>query len=497
MELVRKSIPYYDVILDNVTVYEESTDAIVPDTFADIARITYADGTVSVKDKSPQNDRILVSGSVMATVLYQPENETSLRRLDIPLNFAHIEDGRGVGTDSVCFIRCTVAAVSARAVNSRKISVTARLCFESSAYKPVELAYTERIDSGETPLEVLYDTREIPLLCAADTGEFTVLDDLELANADDLELLHTGCALRQNECRAMNGRVMVRGEALLRMLARDDTGSLQMISQSVPFTQAVDVEGLTEGEPVTVRLAVRHTDCVLASGGILSVGIGVDALILRDETHAIHTIRDLYQTRYDLQVQGKQTGIRSCALCGAFSADGTETMPMGMRVSQYISAQAVCTGILVEDNDNVRLKVEIDVIYLDDDGALYQTHRTQNIPVRASMPLHGAVPQDIAIQVTASPSGEDSASLRFAVSGGMSRTVQEGIQDITSVEISEEQRPGMGDITLVLRCVEEGEQLWDIAKQYSTTTAAIRAANELPDDRQVVSAQMLMIPIEQ
>ena len=220
MELVRKSIPYYDVILDNVTVYEESTDAIVPDTFPDIARITYADGTVSVKDKSPQNDRILVSGSVMATVLYQPENETGLRRLDIPLNFAHIEDGRGVGTDSVCFIRCTVAAVSARAVNSRKISVTARLCFESSAYKPVELAYTERIDSGETPLEVLYDTREIPLLCAADTGEFTVLDDLELANADDLELLHTGCALRQNECRAMNGRVVVRGEALLRMLAR-------------------------------------------------------------------------------------------------------------------------------------------------------------------------------------------------------------------------------------------------------------------------------------
>ncbi len=86
MELVRKSIPYYDVILDNVTVYEESTDAIVPDTFPDIARITYADGTVSVKDKSPQNDRILVSGSVMATVLYQPENETSLRRQRFPAN---------------------------------------------------------------------------------------------------------------------------------------------------------------------------------------------------------------------------------------------------------------------------------------------------------------------------------------------------------------------------------------------------------------------------
>ena len=90
MELVRKSIPYYDVILDNVTVYEESADAIVPDTFPDIARIAYADGMVTVGDQSPQNDRILVSGSVAATVLYQPEGETGLRRRDSPLSFAHI-----------------------------------------------------------------------------------------------------------------------------------------------------------------------------------------------------------------------------------------------------------------------------------------------------------------------------------------------------------------------------------------------------------------------
>lgn len=252
------------------------------------------------KTSRRRNDRILVSGSVSATVLYQPEGETGLRRLDVPLSFAHIEEGRGVGTDSVCFVRCSVAAVNARAVNSRKVSVTARLCFEATAYHPETLTYTEQVEGGETPLEVLYDTREVSLLHAANTGEFTVLDDLELNHADDLELLHTDCTLRQNECRAMNGRVLVRGEAMLRLLVRDDTGSLQQITQNVPFTQTIDVEGLTEGEPVTLRLAVRNVDCVLANGGLLSVGVGASALVLRDGTHAVRTIRDLYQTKHEL-----------------------------------------------------------------------------------------------------------------------------------------------------------------------------------------------------
>ena len=51
MDLIRNSIPYYDVILDNTSTYEESADAIVPDTFPDIARIVYADGMVTIKDQ--------------------------------------------------------------------------------------------------------------------------------------------------------------------------------------------------------------------------------------------------------------------------------------------------------------------------------------------------------------------------------------------------------------------------------------------------------------
>lgn len=496
MELVRKSIPYYDVILDNVSVYEETTDAIVPDAFPDIARIVYADGTVSIKDESPQSDRVLVSGAVAATVLYQPESGETVQRLEVPLSFAHIEEARGVNSDSRCFVRCNVADVTARAVNSRKVSVTAKLCFETMVYQPCQMQYTEQIQGGDTPLEVLYDTKEICLLQDVNCCSFTILDDLEWSGAEGLELVHTDCCLRQNECRAMNGRVFLRGEALLRLLLRDDTGAFQQAAKSVPFTQLLDVDGLSEGEPVAVRLAARNLDCVLTDSGVLSAGIGVDAAILRDEKHTIQTIHDLYQTKHMLRVQAAPQKLRGCMLCGSFTADGAETVPLGMKASQYLGAKAVCTGVQA-DGEELHAKVHAEILYYDDEGGFYQARRALNVPMRVSALPPAAALGDFDVQASLSPAGEDSASLHLTMSGSAASRPPEAFQDVSAVELGEVKQSEGQDVTMILRRVEAGEPLWDIAKQYSTTVAAIRDANNIAGEQQTTQAQMLLIPMEQ
>ena len=496
MELVRKSIPYYDVILDNVSVYEESTDAIVPDAFPDIARIVYADGTVSIKDESPQNDRVLVSGSVAATVLYQPEVGGSLQSLEIPLSFAHIEEARGVSADCTCFVRCSIADVTARAVNSRKVSVSAKLCFETTVYQPSILQYTEQIQGGDTPLEVLYDTKEITLLRQVEGSSFTILDDLEWNGSEGLELLHTDCALRQNECRAMNGRMLIRGEAVLQLLLRDDTGVFQQVTKNIPFTQMLDASDMQEGDAATVRLAVRNLDCILTGSGVLSIGIGVCAVILQDEKHAIQTIHDLYQTKHALNVQVTPVKVQDCMLCGSFAADGSENIPLGMKTSQYLGAKAICMGMQME-GDTLRVKVDAFILYYDDEGNLYQTHRALHVPLRVSnLPVEPAL-HDIALQVALSPAGEDSVNVHLSASGGATKRTPQTFQDVTSVELGPERNAELCGVTLILRRVEEGESLWDIAKQYATTVSAIRSANSIAEEQKTTQAQLLLIPMEQ
>ena len=81
MELNQTSICYYEKKLAHISAATESADSIVPDTFPDIGRIVCAYGTAVIKDQTPQNDRLLVSGTVQTTVLYEPENGGKLRRL--------------------------------------------------------------------------------------------------------------------------------------------------------------------------------------------------------------------------------------------------------------------------------------------------------------------------------------------------------------------------------------------------------------------------------
>ena len=74
MELNQTSICYYDKRLAGISSCTESSDSIVPDTFPDIGRVICAYGTAAVKDRTPQNGRLLISGAVQTTILYQPEN---------------------------------------------------------------------------------------------------------------------------------------------------------------------------------------------------------------------------------------------------------------------------------------------------------------------------------------------------------------------------------------------------------------------------------------
>ena len=148
MELNQTSICYYEKKLAHISAATESADSIVPDTFPDIGRIVCAYGTAVIKDQTPQNDRLLVSGTVQTTVLYEPENGGKLRRLSVPVTFAHIEECEGLTAESICSTVCRIAAVDAEAMNSRKVSVSVQLCFLTEGYCKAECDVTESVEHG-------------------------------------------------------------------------------------------------------------------------------------------------------------------------------------------------------------------------------------------------------------------------------------------------------------------------------------------------------------
>ena len=256
MELNQTSICYYEKKLAHISAATESADSIVPDTFPDIGRIVCAYGTAVIKDQTPQNDRLLVSGTVQTTVLYEPENGGKLRRLSVPVTFAHIEECEGLTAESICSTVCRIAAVDAEAMNSRKVSVSVQLCFLTEGYCKAECNVTESVELDG--IECLSHLQSITLLEQVRSYPVTILDDIQLADAAELSLLHTDCTMQVSECRAMHGRIIVKGEAVLHCLAMQEDDAVRVLNSSTPFTQILELPEAEEDALTAVRMTVSE-----------------------------------------------------------------------------------------------------------------------------------------------------------------------------------------------------------------------------------------------
>ena len=154
MELEQKRIVYCRRQLAQTSACTETADCIVPDAFPDVGRVVYACGTAAIGDHAPQNGRLLISGTVQTVILYEPENGGGLRRLEVPLSFAHIEECAQLDSSSVCLVECRVSAVEASVVNSRKLSIAADLVLTAECYDKTACDYTENIADDHLELPV-------------------------------------------------------------------------------------------------------------------------------------------------------------------------------------------------------------------------------------------------------------------------------------------------------------------------------------------------------
>lgn len=142
LQLGKQKRMMYARVFDRTEEETCSADAVVPDALGDIGTILVTEGTfclwnLDFSDKSAQ-----IEGSVAADVVYAEEGG-ALRSFPVELPVKVRISGETLSPDVRPWLRCTLTALDARAVNSRKVRVTARLSLCLRAYRETELALTD------------------------------------------------------------------------------------------------------------------------------------------------------------------------------------------------------------------------------------------------------------------------------------------------------------------------------------------------------------------
>lgn len=488
MELIKTGVSYYTAVLSKTVICEESADAIVPDVEPDLLRIICAEGSVDLQEESFQKDRAMVSGTIRTVICYLPEKEEKPRKMEIPISFAHMEEAKGIGDGSKGIISCNVLHVHARSVNSRKISVTASLQVSYQIYTKKEMEFCTDIQSEKYSLELLKGEKELYLPVKMQNKALSILEDLEISEKN-AEFLSARCEVEAEEIKMMVGKAVIRGTARVQQSILQEDGQFGTLVHNLPFTHIVEMEEGEESDHAYAVFQVRNLSCVKRDDHTISVGITADTLLkVMDDMH-LPVILDLYQTEYELNTQADNVFVNGEKWIPEKDFTYTASVETGNRAERILD----CYGVWEKEMQNNTLPVDIHLLYEGEDQNPYSILRRIQIPLEEEKDF---MPEQVVMTITPSVGAKDSIELKIR---GRCQGIEESrqaIANIQQVEVMEDQKREKKPFHVVVRYMEDGENLWDAAKKYHTTRQEIRDANHLEETAERVEKGILLIPVK-
>lgn len=493
LQLGKQEHRMYTRIFDRIGEETCSVDAVVPDALGDLSALVVTEGTfclwnLAFSDKSAQ-----IEGCVAADVVYTEENG-ALRSFPVELPVKVHMSGDTLSEDVRPWLRCTLAALDARAVNSRKVRVTARLSLCLRAYRETELTLTERIESDggavfthTEPLCV-----HVPLAVEEQTFTATQMHRFTTGQPEtDRLLCHTESVLF-DEVRIADGRAVVQGRVRASVSYLQQGQSCPVVETfETPFSQLLDCPA--DAEPCMVQASVSLT------AAYLNVSTAADGATLEAEYHlvaqavcfgevAAECVTDAYCNTAQLQLE--------CETIPSGTVQPAE--PLHLTAEGMIACDAAALTVRAQRAELCGAAADgcdvlVHLLVTDAEQRVSCLEKRLHLPLETDgsgrAELLYALPEAPAVTATA-----DGFQLRAAVTVGLVRFCPSAFRQVTGVTAQERSSPyaAVPSLTIVRW---NGEDLWQLSKRYCSSERCIRETNGLlDDDTPAELPQYLLIP---
>lgn len=502
-ELNRTQMNGYDIRMDTTLLREETLEMIVPDACPDILRVAETDGKVLLTRKEVMEGRVELAGFFKLSVLYLPDGENGTRHLDASIPFTCAAEGKDVDPSCTVVACMRLCRADTRAINPRKVLVRAEAAVDVSVFAPRAAAISFQVAEGaEEGVEQLTETQEVYLTACVQEKPFPLSDEVTLSASKPaaLELLKSRVSLNRGDSKIIGNKLIFKGSANVNVLYRGEDNGVYTAAAELPFSQIMEVTGVAEDAECDLTLVLTGAECVLNPGDdgrTVSVSVEVLAQAVVRESRVMEVLVDAYSTREPLKaewetcpVEGRlDRGIRSQNVREVWEVSGTirEITDCRLTIGQVVKAREGEKMILTA-------QVELQALALSEEGELFAFQHPIDVPCAIELP-EGCLcfcQCEGSGEVYAAPTAAG-IEARFTLDFRYCAVTCRQVTAVCALEPGEAQADGGEQPSLVLRMLEQGERLWDVAKAYGTTITDIISANELEDESAAVG-RLLLIP---
>lgn len=506
LELKKECLEAYDLCGSFTLTQEDTAETIVPDYCPDMARIIATDGAVFIHSRDARDGRGTLSGSVRVHVLYTPEGETGIRLLEFAMPFT-VESEAGSLPDCLYLSAvCRIDFLESRMLNPRKVFTRCKLVTQMTGYRKQPLCFSSDLDAeAGFHVEKSNGSHHVSLLKHIAEKDFTFTESITLSPGRQgaAELLSSRVTGTVTETKLIGNKLVFKGVFNIHLLYRGMDGQIGSASAELPFSQIMETEDAAENARVALQLQLTGTDLQIdgadAEGREIAVTLYFHTLALVREEQDIMLLGDLYSTSYETSYE--TAPISLCSFYEQINRRQTvrEVLEIGVVASAVLSARVTCGTVSISregDLSLLRTNAAVQVLYLDEGGSCLLAERSIEVTSQLD------VPQNCTVTAAASCGddvqaaiGDRGIEVRFAVD--FHAEVCETLKKISISKVTLDQNTPKdlsGSPSLVLRCFDRQESVWELAKKYNTTISEILTANQIDREDDLPCDRLLLIP---
>ena len=506
LELKKTSLDAYETGGELTLTQEETAETIVPDYCPDIARIIETDGRVFLHSRELRDGKAEISGIVRVTVLYTPDGEGGIRTLDFSIPFTAESDGRALPGCQYLTAETDTEFLETRMLNPRKVFTHCKLVTAVTGYRRVAMSFCE--DAEVQPglgVEKRLEHQRAILLTQIAEKDFTFTEEMNLSPGREgaAELLDSQVQGMVTETKIVGSKLIFKGVFTVRVLYRTREGQCGSTLAELPFSQIMEVDGVSENAQASVALQLTGTDIQLdgddAEGRQVAVTLYFHASALLRQEQEMTLLNDLYSTVYDVAYDALPLDITCFRETLTRRQTVREVLETGVVAEAILSVSVRCGAVQVNrEGDSVTLRTAtvVRALYLDEGNVPLVAERSVDVSCQLELPDNCRVTaRAVCTEDVQASLGDRGIEVRFPVDFRVEAASRARKVCISAARIDEEKPKDLsGTPSLILRCMGKQETPWDLAKSCNTTVSAILAANQLESEDAIPREKLLLIP---
>ena len=506
LDLKSEKINYMMPVFKRRFTREETIEVIVPDSLPDILRILDTDGTPLLRSKDSDTGRVTITGVVEGCVLFIPENNGTVSRLEFDLPFSASSDDAAITSDCAIVAEASLLSAESRTLNPRKVLVKVEIACEVSCYTSKDILSVTGIESSDVMWREA--KAEIALPTAVNEKTFIFTDSLRIPSEyppmDDV--LKVQVNLVCEDVKPVGNKAIIKGSAVtdLLYLAREN-GELRECRFRSPFSQVLDTA--ISDDPDDFNMYLMLTGAYIsrdypddAGNDSLNLEVHAVAQCVYYVKRNISYISDAYSTKYVLDISRQ-----SVQLIGKGGTEHISAIAKGTAQLPCISASTECISLKLgnveyetsSEGTSLNGYILASLVYKDETGELSSFVKRLEFRANAKLgrPLEQAfIEMAINDEPTVLVTGS-TAELKIPVDITVQCSHEVTLDSICGIEFDENKTIDISQLpSVVVIRVQGGQELWDIAKKYNSSEEAILSINGLESPNSIVAGNVLLIP---